>query len=246
MIKGSFKDRTGEIHITKEGYEVQIINCTHSSDCTIKFLDTEYIKYNVDFADIKRGEVKNPYHPSVFNVGFIGVGVYKTKEDYKMTSYYKKWIGILKRAYGNTKYYNGVTVCKEWHNFQNFAKWYEENWESWMNNKWHLDKDILVKGNKVYSPTTCCFVPQEINLLLVKCKASRGDYPIGVTLTKNNIIMSTLGKVVLYRGNSILEAFEAYKKAKEQRIKNLANKWKDKITEKVYQALINYKIEIGD
>jgi hypothetical protein len=246
MIKGSFKNRIGEKHITKEGCEVEIINCTHNSDCTIKFLDTEYIKYNVDFADIMRGEVKNPYHPSVFNVGFIGLGVYKTKEDYKMTPYYKKWTGILKRVYGNTKHYEGVTICKEWYNFQVFAEWFYENYNPETMKEWQLDKDILIKGNKVYSPKTCCFVPQEINNLFTKNNKNRGDYPIGVTLTKNNIIMSNLGNVVLYRGNDILKAFQAYKVAKECRIKKFANKWKDQISSKVYNALINYKVEITD
>ena len=49
---------------------------------------------------------------------------------------------------------------------------------------YHLDKDILVKGNKVYSPETCCFVPQEINSLLVTSVRSRGDQPIGVSYNK--------------------------------------------------------------
>jgi hypothetical protein len=246
MIKGSFKNRIGEKHITKEGCEVEIINCTHNSDCTIKFLDTEYIKYNVDFADIMRGEVKNPYHPSVFNVGFIGLGVYKTKEDYKMTPYYKKWTGILKRVYGNTKHYEDVTICKEWYNFQVFAEWFYENYNPETMEGWHLDKDILKKGNKIYSPETCCFVPQEINNIFTKNNKNRGDYPIGVTLTKNNIIMSNLGNVVLYRGNDILKAFQAYKKAKEVYIKKVADKWKDQISSKVYTTLCNYKVELTD
>ena len=69
MIKGSFKDRVGEVHTTKEGYVVEIISCTHNSCCAIRFLYNDFIKYNVDFADIKRGEIKNPYHASVFRIG---------------------------------------------------------------------------------------------------------------------------------------------------------------------------------
>ena len=49
---------------------------------------------------------------------------------------------------------------------------------------WQLDKDILIKGNKIYSPDTCCFVPSEINNLFVGCNKSRGSLPIGVTFNK--------------------------------------------------------------
>lgn len=51
---------------------------------------------------------------------------------------------------------------------------------------WALDKDILVKGNKIYSPETCCFVPQEINNLFTKRKSCRGTLPIGVKYIKEN------------------------------------------------------------
>ena len=59
MIKGSFKNRVGEKHITNEGYEVEIISCNHNTNCTIKFLNSSYLKHNVSFADIRRGEIKN-------------------------------------------------------------------------------------------------------------------------------------------------------------------------------------------
>ena len=42
------------------------------------------------------------------------------------------------------------------------------------------------------------------------------------------------------------EAFAAYKKAKEAWIKELANKWKDKLKPNVYEALMNYQVEITD
>ena len=249
MIKGSFKDRVGEVHTTKEGYVVEIISCTHNSCCAIRFLYNDFIKYNVDFADIKRGEIKNPYHASVFSIGYIGEGEYKTKENYKMTGCYRKWMGILKRAYGSTKYYEYVTVDERWHNFQNFAKWYEENWKpEYMDKTWHLDKDILIKGNKVYSPDTCCFVPVEINSLFTRTNSKRGKYPIGVCMNKSNgrFLATLKAKKFSKSYNTPEEAFQAYKIEKEKYITEVADKWKPLIKQDIYEVMYNYKVKIDD
>lgn len=123
------------------------------------------------------------------------------------------------------------------------------NWKEYMDSSWHLDKDILIKGNKVYSPDTCCLVPQEINILFVKCNINRGDLPIGVieingrfssSVSKNNKIRH-LGKF-----NTLEEAFESYKFAKEKHIKEVADKWRDKLDPRVYEAMYNYEVEITD
>jgi hypothetical protein len=193
----------------------------------------------------------NPYHPSIYNIGYIGVGVYKTGSEGKMTKIYESWVRTFKRCYDiktqqNQPTYIDCSIHSDWHNFQNFAKWYEYNYVE----GFALDKDILVKGNKIYSHETCCFVPSQINLLFTKCNRARGKYPIGVSYHKGkNKFISSVSKhkqVHLGYFNTPEEAFEAYKIAKEAWIKELANKYKDQITEACYQALINYKIEITD
>lgn len=129
--------------------------------------------------------------------------------------------------------------------FQNFAKWFEENY----NEGFHLDKDILVKGNKVYSPQTCCFVPQEINKLFTKSTKLRGNLPIGVSKLGSRFVaqVNINGKRIhLGCFTTPEEAFQAYKTAKEKQIKEVADKWKDLIDLKVYQAMYNYKVEIND
>lgn len=95
--------------------------------------------------------------------------------------YYRAWINLLNRAC-NPKFqaknptYIGVTVCEEWHSFMAFRAWMmTQDWEGKQ-----LDKDIIVPGNKVYSPATCAFVPREINMLLTDRAAARGKWPIGV------------------------------------------------------------------
>jgi hypothetical protein len=155
--------------------------------------------------------------------------------------------------------YIGSSVCEEWHNFQNFAKWYDENYYEVKGCQMHLDKDILIKNNRVYSPDTCLIVPQAINSLITTNKASRGDYPMGVCLRKDvnrlrvNFTKSYLnGERIKTRRFSFgdyedpIVAFGVYKIEKEKYIKEVADYYKKEISEKVYNALYKYEVEITD
>ena len=129
-------------------------------------------------------------HPSTHNIGYFGIGKYKSCKNSKINKDYSIWQGILQRGHceiakEKMSAYKDVTVCGEWHNFQNFAAWFEENWKPWMDSSWHLDKDVLFKGNKVYSPETCCLIPAELNNLVITNKYKRGELPIGVTKYHN-------------------------------------------------------------
>lgn len=149
--------------------------------------------------------------------------------------------------------YSGCSLCKDWLLFSNFKKWFEDSSNGYLDG-YHLDKDILVKGNKVYSPETCCFVPQEINKLLTSRVTCRGNLPIGVarnygrgkpytaSMTRNS------QHIQLGSYNTPLEAFNAYKNAKERHIRDVAKRYfqEGKITEKVYNALMKYEVEITD
>ena len=114
-----------------------------------------------------------------------------------------------------------------------------------------LDKDILLKGNKIYSEDTCCFVPQEINTFYTKSKKIRGLYVVGVSfdkkLQKFVAVLSVDGKsrTLGYFDNE-WSAFLAYKKAKESRAKELAEKWRGQIDDRVYEKLMNYKVLLTD
>ena len=151
----------------------------------------------------------------------------------------------------NTPTYEG---CKVSDNFRSYEYFYE-----WCNNQigfgsegWHLDKDLLIKGNKVYSENTCIFIPSEINSLLIKSTASRGKHLIGVCWSNTN--KAFVAKVSRNEGqqehlgffNTELEAFDAYKTAKETFIKEQAEKWKSQIDPRAYNALMNYQVEIDD
>lgn len=239
-------NRTGEKHITNEGYEIEIIEYFNRLNCTIQFQDGTTIK-NRKYHLIIKGGVKNPHHKSVCNVGYFGVG------NYGWIGYpkaYQNWQNMLERCYDEKcqqrqPTYKECTVNERWHNFQVFAKWHEENYKE----DYVLDKDILIKGNKIYSPETCCFVPQEINGLFTKSNSTRGDYPIGVyKLGAKFRADLSINNNQLYLGmyTTPKEAFQAYKTAKEMEIKRLADKWKRKIDPQVYDVMYNYQVEITD
>lgn len=247
--KGEIKNRVGEVYIDNCGEEFVIIALRNNKDVDIQFKDGTILK-NRQMYNIRKEAIKNPNRPSVCSVGFIGIGKHLTYIGKVETKKGMHWRAMIKRSYDKTQSaYDDVTVCEEWKCFQNFAEWFESNYDLEIMKGWDLDKDILKKGNKIYSPETCCFVPQEINGLFTKRNKLRGDYPIGVHKEGNRYI-ANLGKINgrnrCSRHNTPEEAFEAYKTAKEIKIKQVADKWKPQITEECYQTLINYKVEITD
>jgi len=208
------------------------------------------------YENFKRGVIKNIYDKSVYNIGFIGEGKYKPTINQKHTARYSVWLDMLRRCFSDkfkNKYptYKNCTVCDEWLNFQNFAEWYEDNFYEVGNQIMNIDKDILFKKNKLYCPNTCIFVPQEINLLFIKYDKCRGNFPIGVTFNKkHNKFYSSCE----YKDNNKYlgfydtpeEAFEAYKNYKENLIKEVADKYKNIIPDKLYNAMYKYQVEITD
>ena len=249
-----FIDRTGLRYLTTEGYWVTIIEYFNNTNCTIQF-ENGHIVLKSHHNNIKRGNIKNPYHRSVYGVGYFGVGKYKAMENRKMDKIYDTWKDMLRRCYDEAclkkqPSYKGCSVIEKWHNFQVFAEWYEDNYKPY-DNKSNLDKDILVKGNKIYSPKTCCFVPVEVNCLFVKRKNGRGNYPIGVSKHKRDKkfqarIFKNKKDVSLGYFDTPEEAFQAYKTAKEEYIKEMADKWRGQITEPCYEAMYAYEVEITD
>jgi len=182
---------------------------------------------------------------TVYNTGYIGEGIYKPYVNRKPTKTYTAWNHMIRRCY-DTLYqlkvptYIGCTIAEEWHNYQVFAHWFENNYIE----GYQLDKDLLVSNNKVYSPLTCCFIPQEINKAIIN--KTRSTLPIGVGKHRDKyrarLKMSSKDKCLGYF-NTIEEATDSYKKAKENYIKETAEKYKATITLQVYEALIRYKVE---
>lgn len=242
--------RIGEVHLTKQGYKVKIIDYTTCMNLVVQF-DNGYVVENIQYEHVKDGSIINPFHPSVCNEGYIGVGKYSPINSVKE---YTLWQAVISRGYSNlfkknNPTYKDITVCDDWKCLQNFGVWFENNWKEHMQG-WHLDKDILVKGNKIYSPETCCFVPAEINTLFIKANSKRGKHPIGVHEQNGRFIASLSHNknkgVYLGTFDTANEAFECYKFYKEAYIKEIADIWRPLIGEQVYQAMYNYKVEIND
>lgn len=241
----------GMLSFNSHGTPMKIIEYFNKKNVIIEFQDEHRFRKKVGLGNFRRGNVSNPFDRTILDCAYIGNGDY-CKE--KHTSCYIYWHNMLIRCFSEkykTKYptYKNVTVCNEWLNFQNFAKWYYQNFYCIDGERMELDKDILQKGNKIYSSEKCVFIPRRINSLLINNKQKRGKYPIGVDFAR--------GK---YRaryndlGNSIFvgdydnpeDAFLAYKQYKEKYIKKVADSYKHLIPAKLYNALYDFKIERND
>ena len=248
-------DRTGETFINKEGYSGKIVKYVNNREVYIVFDDdntSTLIKCL--YSSIVNKTIKYPNNPTYCGLGYIGYGNYPTlNEDGTVKKEFELWRRMLYRCsehyQNNRETYKGVKCCDYFKSYQNFAKWFEDNYYEVEGERMHLDKDWLVKGNKIYSPETCVFVPHSINGLIVGNDKNRGDTPIGVSKLKN-FYRARLKKqdheVHLGLFDSPVEAFKIYKKAKEQHIKQVAEEYKDKIPMKLYEAMYSYEVEITD
>mgnify|MGYP003414669990 FL=1 len=224
-----------------------IIEYENCDNVVVKFNSPEaVVKCSVN--NLKAGSVLNPFCTTVVGTGYLGVGKFNSKD-----AAYKTWEKMLKRCYDEkylNKYvtYKGVTVCEEWLNFQNFAEWCQhQNGFGELDNKgkiFQLDKDILAKETKEYSPETCCFVPQEINILFLSANKDVGCYPRGVRFdTQKNRYVTRLRSVgekpkLCYYTN-LEEALLSYKTNKQVYFKNIAAKWSGRIDVRVHDILMN-------
>lgn len=143
--------------------------------------------------------------------------------------------------------YKGVTC--EFESFQDFAEWCQTQ-IGYLEQGFQLDKDLLSGTAKRYSRDTCVFIPAELNTLTIKREAGRGEFPVGVCRAEDSFMAQcSVGEqkqkyLGVYATPEL--AFEAYKVFKESFIKQQANKWRDKIDPRAYDALMNYQVEITD
>ena len=258
--KNQKQQRLGEEKLNKQGCLMKIIEYNNAIDITVEFQDEYKIQVHTTYYNFKKGGVKNPFSPSVCGVGILG-NRYPATINNKKTKEYNSWQNMLTRCFDEKekqKYptYKNATCYEKWLLFDNFYEWLhsQPNFDKWLNEDgWALDKDILIKGNKMYSPETCCLVPHNVNVLFTKHDAARGNLPIGVIKHKEkfeaqcmNPIKDKHGYIGVY--NTPEEAFQAYKMAKENVIKQVAQDEYDKgnITRPCYEAMMNYEVEITD
>ena len=250
----SRKDCIGKVCKSKLSGDFKILKYNDAKNVEIQFTNTGF-ETVATLDNIRNGKVKDRYLPSVYGVGVLGTK-YPSKVNGVQTKQYDLWNGMLERCCSDVYKKKNPTyeVCKVSDNFLRYEYFYEWCYKQvgFGNDGWHLDKDLLIKGNKVYSESTCVFIPQEINLMLVKSDKRRGEHLIGVCW--HNASKSFIAMVNKNKGkrehlglfNTELEAFNAYKTAKESFVKEQANKWKSQIDERAYEALMKYEVGIDD
>lgn len=176
-----------------------------------------------------------------------GVGVTDIEGVVKYEKPYSIWREMIIRCYDHSRWmkrptYKKCEVCDEWKLYSNYVAWYNAN----QIDGFDVDKDLLsyYNGKKVYSPQTCCFLPPEINNVLSSKKQKKRKYPLGVNIIDGCITATCGSHNYLGTFSTVEDAHKAYLIAKKERINELANKWKDKLTPKVYDALINLDVDI--
>ena len=243
----------GSVFKTKNYGDVVVLDYYNARDVTIKFLNTGNVR-KTGTSELKKGEIRDNEAFPVYSVGIMDVPN-EARRNVPIPKEYSIWNGVRQRCYNEnirhlTPSYQEVEMSENFKRYSYFKEWCH-NQIGFDQDGWQLDKDILVKGNKVYSEYTCCFVPQEINAALTNNKSVRGSFPSGVIYN----CTKTRYRARIQRGDkweslgtydTPEEAFYAYKPVKEAHIKSLAEKWKDQIDPRVYEALMNWTIEITD
>lgn len=253
--------RINEEKLNNQGFLMKIINYNNANDIMVEFQDKYKGKVHTNYANFSKGLVKNPYSPSVYGVGINGTK-YPMFINKILVKEYSTWLHVIERCFSQKRKksnptYQDIKCCDEWLLYENFYEWLhkQENFHKWLTHeKWEIDKDILVKGNKTYSPKTCVLVPHNVNCLFLKCNAARNNLPIGIEKVKD--------KFAVYCNNSFENsrkkhigtfsdketAFKAYKGYKENLIKQVAQDEykKGNITFKCYKAMMDYEVEITD
>ena len=184
----------------------------------------------------------------VYGVGTKGDDV--SRINGKTTKPYQTWGGMLERCYSKRcqklhPTYIDCTVCATWLYFPTFKKWFGENYED----GWELDKDLLVTGNKIYSPDNCIFVPHQLNLLFNDNGRARGEFPLGVSFNKKAGKFQTYVTIDgrpqhLGLFDDPNEAHKTYLVAKRANVVRVTNVWRDKIPTKLYDALLKRAEEL--
>lgn len=254
-------ERLNEENLNNQGCLMKIVEYTNAHDIIVEFQDKYRARIHTEYKHFASGSVKNPYFRSVFGVGMIGEK-YPMSINGKMTKEHFTWRGIISRCYDNKRKeksptYENVVCCEEWLNFDNFYEWLhsQSNFDKWYEGKkWAIDKDILIKGNKVYSPNTCCLVPENVNLLFTKRDRFRGNFPIGVRENGNGFQAQWNNQLTNKRECSSNYStpenafYFGYKPHKEALIKQVAEIEYNNgnITKQCYDSMMNYKVEITD
>lgn len=244
----------GKLFKTQSDGTVEVIEYIDCKNIIVKFINTGTITRTEKYR-LERGQIRDKNIPRLYGVGVIDLPTYQEGMELPI---YKMWSRMMQRCYSEKfilkhPTYEDVVVADNWLRYSCFNDTVVKipNFNKAMTEGWCLDKDILIKGNKLYSEHTCCFVPVCINNLFCKMQGLRGDLPVGVSKATGSTRFRAYVNVYGVRKHlgtydTPEEAFLVYKQAKEDHIKEVANKWIDQIDIRVYEALMNYEVDIDD
>lgn len=244
-----------EEKVIDNGVVAKIIQYNNSNDIIVQFQDKDKYCLHTSYSNWKMGRIKNPYSKTIYGVACKGNAITKINGIKKKS--YMVWYAMIQRCYSRKSIDNKPTylfcyVCDEWLCFENFEKWFNQNYYTVDEEEMCLDKDILKKNNNIYSPELCVFVPQKINKLFTKRQLHRGENYIGVIFDKNSNSFHVscnngYGKsIYLGRFKNEHDAFVVYKKYKEGVIRKIADEYKDKIPARLYNAMYKYQVDKED
>ena len=247
----TFKIKIGDVFSSKHYGDAEVVDIKTNKIITVRFRQTGY-EVTTCGGNLVAGAFKDPYHPLVYSVGFVGVPL--SGQAITEPRSYGVWSKMLSRCYNpKSEFFDvyggaGVTVCEEWRNYQTFRKFFYD--DKYRKDGWQIDKDIMVRNNLVYSPETCAFVPPEVNRAVIVI-SKNSCYPQGVDFHKKSgkfrARISIYGKSVeVYRGSCHIGAFNNYKVAKEAYLKDLAIKWSGQVDPRITKSLQEWKVFLDE
>lgn len=232
----------GDVFPTRQGGFVTVVNIVNNCNITVKHNDRYEYTHVVYLGNLNKSEVKSPYYPNVYGVGYIGLGPYMSRINNRMTKEYQLWADMLKRCYSVEHQiaqptYIGCAVHPCWHNFQNFADWYHSHPDC--GKEYHLDKDILYYNNKIYGPDTCTLVPFAINnLFKVTGSISANDGHLVGVRPRDGRYRSVYNSKYTGTHDTREQAHEAYLVSKRNHILSVAEQYRHQVTVDVYYSTI--------
>lgn len=235
--------KLGMINKNKFGTDMKIIKVVSWDKVIVQFQDEHKFEKEVFYQNFRNGTVKNPYDRVILGRGYLGVGKYKAVVNGRITDQYNAWSNIILRCYSDKhrylfESYPDCEICEEWCDFQVFAKWYDENYYQ-VEGRLHIDKDVLVKGNKIYSPDTCLLLPQRINMIFTS-KPNKWNLPSGISMSKSGKYITSYNGVHLGLKNTLEEAVDTHDAAKRIHIKEVVEEYKTILPDKVRDALLRW------
>lgn len=254
LMPESDKYGIGKRFVSNEGCPFEIVRkCDIDSNYRwIVFYDNYGAEVRVNITQINRGSVSNPYFPSVFNRGYMGVGKHKSRINNENRREYKLHSSMMARAY-NPRYhekqptYKGVIVDEKLWNYQEFCNIVHNipfwNMKDEEGHYYEMDKDIF--SVKMYSKETIVFIPKALNSFFTNRQNSNGGIAAGVHFHKNKgkyiAQINIDGKRTHLGAFEVeLQAYEVYCNARDKKARELAEKYKGKIEDRVYNVLINW------